>query len=120
MADDIPPDTHALMPAYMSYSGSAGGKRVHPFPFPDPSAPSYTLDEIEERTKELRAAVVASRYTRSPNASIVTGWTLLNGKIEIVLRISCMNNTCPYLTGYNPPVMAPSSAHKLLLILSND
>ncbi|KAM7252992.1 hypothetical protein ACFE04_025610 [Oxalis oulophora] len=40
MADDIPPDTHALVPAYMSYSGSAGGKRVHPFPFPDPSAPS--------------------------------------------------------------------------------
>ncbi|KAM7276299.1 hypothetical protein ACFE04_018165 [Oxalis oulophora] len=51
MADDIPPDTHALVPAYMSYSGSDGGKRVHPFPFPDPSAPSYTLDEIEERTK---------------------------------------------------------------------
>ncbi|KAM7265261.1 hypothetical protein ACFE04_002944 [Oxalis oulophora] len=26
--------------------------------------PAYTLDEVEERTKELRAAVAASRYTR--------------------------------------------------------
>ncbi|KAM7264584.1 hypothetical protein ACFE04_002267 [Oxalis oulophora] len=31
---------------------------------------AYTLDEIEERTKELRAVVAASRYTRSQNASM--------------------------------------------------
>ncbi|KAM7251351.1 hypothetical protein ACFE04_023234 [Oxalis oulophora] len=34
------------------------------------SSSAYILDEVEERTKELRAAVAASRYIRSQNASI--------------------------------------------------
>nr|QBI56909.1 cellulose synthase A5 [Agave tequilana] len=35
MVDDIPPEQHALVPAY----GGGGGKRIHPLPFVDPNLP---------------------------------------------------------------------------------
>ncbi|KAJ8459103.1 hypothetical protein OPV22_032029 [Ensete ventricosum] len=35
MVDDIPPEQHALVPAFVG----GGGKRIHPLPFSDPSLP---------------------------------------------------------------------------------
>ncbi|KAI4366235.1 hypothetical protein MLD38_022134 [Melastoma candidum] len=36
--DDIPPEQHALVPAYMA-NGHGGGKRIHPLPFPESGHP---------------------------------------------------------------------------------
>ncbi|KAI4390036.1 hypothetical protein MLD38_002191 [Melastoma candidum] len=38
MVDDIPPEHHALVPAYMA-NGHGGAKRIHPLPFPDSGFP---------------------------------------------------------------------------------
>ena len=37
--DDIPPEQHALVPAY----GGGGGKRIHPLPFVDPNLPGIRI-----------------------------------------------------------------------------
>ncbi|KAM5574081.1 hypothetical protein ABKV19_013544 [Rosa sericea] len=37
MVDDIPPEHHALVPAFMG--ANSGGKRIHPLPFSDPAFP---------------------------------------------------------------------------------
>ncbi|XP_077212392.1 putative cellulose synthase A catalytic subunit 5 [UDP-forming] [Tasmannia lanceolata] len=37
VVDDIPPEQHALVPAFMG----GGGKRIHPLPFSDPSVPVH-------------------------------------------------------------------------------
>ncbi|KAK9928563.1 hypothetical protein M0R45_025693 [Rubus argutus] len=37
MVDDIPPEQHALVPAFMG--ANSGGKRIHPLPFSDPAFP---------------------------------------------------------------------------------
>lgn len=41
MVDDIPPEHHALVPAYMGAGGGGGGggKRIHPLPFTDSGLP---------------------------------------------------------------------------------
>eukprot|EP00268_Persea_americana_P051650 TRINITY_DN571_c0_g1_i2.p1 TRINITY_DN571_c0_g1~~TRINITY_DN571_c0_g1_i2.p1 ORF type:complete len:1086 (+),score=216.13 TRINITY_DN571_c0_g1_i2:569-3826(+) len=46
MVDDIPPDQHALVPAFMG----GGGKRIHPLPFSDPSLPvqSRSMDPSKD------------------------------------------------------------------------
>lgn len=43
--DEIPPEQHALVPAYM-VNGHSGGKRIYPLPFPDSGIPGIILNEF--------------------------------------------------------------------------